>query len=110
LPRPIAALYILAQFCGAFVGCEIMTWIQKGSIKPYSPNNGLDDTGTRICPEDKFSPTLRAMIQESLGSFIYVFFYLTQSEKRTMMLSKEKAIYCLIIAASFVTARAIVFG
>jgi hypothetical protein len=27
-----------------------------------------------------------------------------------MILSKEKSIYCLIIAASFVTARAIVFG
>ena len=49
-------------------------------------------------------------MQESLGTFIFVFFYLTQTEKRNLSLTKEKAINCLIIASAYTTARAIVFG
>jgi glycerol uptake facilitator-like aquaporin len=49
-------------------------------------------------------------LQEIIGSFIFVFFYLTQTEKRNLSLTKEKAINCLVIAAAFTSARAIVFG
>ena len=41
---------------------------------------------------------------EALGTFILVFFYLTQTEEKTMF-SREKAINCFIIASSYIAAR-----
>ena len=84
-----------------------MTWLQDEKIKPFQPNTdqvmGNDDGII-------FKNTMRAVVQETLGSFIFVFFYLALTEKRTMERSKEKAINCLLIAASFVLARAMFFG
>lgn len=46
-----------------------------------------------------------AMIAEPLGTFFVAFFYLTQTEEKTVF-SKEKAINCFIIAAAYIGARA----
>ena len=46
---------------------------------------------------------------EVLGTFILAFFYLIQTEKKTMY-SKEPALNCFIIAAAYVTARAMCDG
>jgi glycerol uptake facilitator-like aquaporin len=44
-----------------------------------------------------------------LGTFVVVFFYLTQTEEKTLF-SKEKAITCFIIASSYIGARAMCAG
>ena len=50
-----------------------------------------------------------AMVAEILGSFLVVFFYLTQSEKKTVF-SQEPAINCFIISAAYIGARAMLNG
>ena len=50
-----------------------------------------------------------SIIAEPLGTFFVAFFYLTQTEAKTVF-SKEKAINCFIIAASYVGARAMLAG
>lgn len=49
------------------------------------------------------------MVTEAIGSFLVVFFYLTQTESKTVF-SQEKAINCFIIASSYVGARAMMNG
>jgi hypothetical protein len=49
------------------------------------------------------------MIAEPLGAFFVTFFYLTQTEEKTMF-SKEKAINCFIIASAYVGARGMLAG
>ena len=44
-----------------------------------------------------------------LGTFIVVFFFLTQTEEKAVF-SKEKAITCFIIASSYIGARALCGG
>lgn len=46
------------------------------------------------------------MVSEVVASFLVVLFYLTQTEEKTM-LSKERAISCFIIAASYVGSRSL---
>ena len=53
--------------------------------------------------------TFAAIIAEPLGTFFVAFFYLTQTEEKTVF-SKEKAINCFIIASSYVGARAMLSG
>lgn len=49
------------------------------------------------------------MMQESLGSFIAVLFFMMQTDEK-MFFSREKAINCFIIASSYVAARAMFYG
>lgn len=51
----------------------------------------------------------QAIVTEILGTFILVFFYLTQTEEKTLF-SKEKSITCFIIASSYIGARAMCAG
>jgi len=44
-----------------------------------------------------------------MGSFLVVLFYLTQTEEKTIF-SKERAISCFIIAASYIGARSLCAG
>ena len=59
--------------------------------------------------EGQYNNTFRAIMQETIGSFVFVFFFMTQTEQ-TIMLSKEEAINCLVIASGYVTARTMVYG
>ena len=52
---------------------------------------------------------ISAIIQESLGAFFVVFFYLTQTESKTVF-SKEPAINCFIIASAYVGGRSMMNG
>lgn len=45
------------------------------------------------------------MLGEILGSFVLVFFFMTQTDEK-MLFSSEKAINCFIIASSYIAARA----
>lgn len=52
---------------------------------------------------------LRAITQEVLGTFIFVIFFMMQTDEK-MLFSRERAINCFIIASSYVAARAMFFG
>jgi glycerol uptake facilitator-like aquaporin len=48
-------------------------------------------------------------LSETLGAFLVVFFYLTQTESKTTF-SKEPAINCFIIASAYIGARSMMNG
>ena len=52
---------------------------------------------------------ISAIISETLGAFFVVFFYLTQTESKTVF-SKEPAINCFIIASAYVGGRGMMNG
>lgn len=47
----------------------------------------------------------QSMFTEVLGSFVVAFFYLSQTENKTMF-TKDKSINCFIIASAYIAARA----
>lgn len=98
-PRPLGIAYIISQFIGGFLG-GLVAWFYSTPVsKPIVPMT--------LTSEDESA--LYAMIAEALGSFLVVFFYLTQTEAKTVF-SKEPAINCFIISSSYVGARAMLNG
>lgn len=81
-----------------------MTWLSSEvvSMKPWPTCDPLP-------PYECSANTFRAILQETLGTFVFVFFFMTQTEQ-TIMLSKEEAINCFVIASGYITARVMVFG
>ena len=53
--------------------------------------------------------TAQIIICEIFASMVFVFFFLTQTEEKTQ-LSKDRAICCFIVAASYVGARSLCGG
>ena len=109
-PRILGVAYIIAQILGGFVGA-LLSWLLI--VGPTSP--GAIDVTVYTYVEDQaivastaWSRT-GAIIAEPLGTFFVTFFYLTQTEKKTLF-SKEPAINCFIIAASYIGARTMVQG
>jgi len=98
-PRPLGIAYIIIQFLGGFLGA-LLSWFLDTSPSAA----GL----VTVNPKGK-EYVFYAMLTESLGSFLVVFFYLTQTEKKTQF-SKEPALNCFIIASSYVGARAMLNG
>lgn len=96
-PRPLGIAYIIFQFFGGFLGA-LLSWFLRTDAA-ISGNITLKD------------PTyfFYAIIAETLGSFLVVFFYLTQSEAKTVF-SRERAINCFIIASAYIGARAMTNG
>lgn len=90
----LGVAYIISQVLGAFCGALMMTFLAWG-IKPLEPSSSKYIFG--------------AIMQESLGAFILVQFYLMQTDER-MHYSKEPAINCFIISSSYNAARAILNG
>ena len=89
----IALAYILAQILGAFIGALLLNF------------ETLDLPILTF--QDKFF--MRAFFQELLCTFLYVFFYIANTDEK-LLFSNEKAINCFILAASYVGARAMFFG
>jgi len=93
MPVKIALCYMLAQVLGAFAGALLLNF--------YTFNlSPLDYTNTLF---------FRALTQEALTSFIYVFFFMTCTDEK-LLFSNEKAINCFIIASSYVGARSMFVG
>lgn len=104
-PRVLGLAYMGAQVAGAYIGALIAWFLLLPSL-PVDLASGL------IYPNPTWqisSAICAGIIGESIGSFIMVFFYLTQTEEKTTF-SKEKAINCFIIASSLVAGRAMVQG
>jgi glycerol uptake facilitator-like aquaporin len=83
----------------------------SGSIYPactWSEGTKFNDTVAAYdCSYSGF--TFGAIIAETIGSFFVAFFYLSQTEQHSHF-SKEKAINCFIIAASYVGCRSMFNG
>jgi len=82
-----------------------MDWLDESLVTMEPVNYDIINDGTELKKNNIF----RAILQEFIGSFLYVLFFLTQTEDRSL-LSREKGICCLVIASSYVTARACVYG
>lgn len=95
-PRPLGIAYIIVQILGGFCGALISWFLNNGGLG-----------GNILLTQNKYY--FQAIVIEVLGTFVVVFFYLTQTEEKTV-LSKEKAITCFIIAASYIGARALCAG
>lgn len=93
-PRPLGIAYIIVQIIGGFAGA-LISWFLR------------DQSGQIVLSANKYF--VQGVFTEILGTFIVVFFYLTQTEEKTV-LSKEKAITCFIIASSYIGARAMCAG
>lgn len=52
---------------------------------------------------------MRALTQEMLCTFIYVFFFMTCTDEK-LLFSNEKAINCFILASAYVGARCMFYG
>ena len=52
---------------------------------------------------------LRALLQELLCTFMYVFFFMTNTDQK-LLFSEEPAINCFILASAYVGARSMFFG
>ena len=97
IPRPLAIAYIVAQIIGGFLGA-LMSWFLRDD---WIPHGNVFPSGTNYI--------FAACVAETIGSFLVVFFYLTQSEKG-QQISKEIAITCFIMAASYVAARGMCYA
>jgi glycerol uptake facilitator-like aquaporin len=89
----IALAYMVSQFIGAYVGALLLNF--------YTFELG------QLTFNDDF--IMRAIFQETLCTFIFVFFFMTNTDEK-LAFSNEKAINCFILAASYVGARAMFAG
>ena len=98
-PRVLGIAYIVFQCFGAFLGA-LLSWFLR--VDAF-------ESGNILVRGDEARWVFPALVAEALGSFFVAFFYLTQTEEKTVF-SKEKAINCFIIAASYVGARSMLNG
>lgn len=69
LPRAVCFFYCLAQCLGAFGGAVMMQWLQT-AVLPIRPLN-------LSVAEVDVNNTFRCILQEILGTFVYVFFFMS---------------------------------
>jgi glycerol uptake facilitator-like aquaporin len=69
LSKYLAILYVIAQTLGAYTGGLISTWLEKELIPMHPTDQHYNNDNT-----------FRAVMQETLGSFVFVFFFMTQTE------------------------------
>jgi len=93
MPWKIALAYMVAQTLGGFVGALLLNFYTFEL--PVLSYNG-----------DFF---MRALCQELLCTFIYVFFFMTCTDEK-LLFSNEKAINCFILASAYVGARCMFYG
>ena len=97
---PLGFCYVGAQCAGAYLGALLMGFFNWTAL-PLVPGEVVgDDTDYKI---------FGAMMQESLGAFMLVVFYMMQSDEK-MHFSNEQSINCFIIPSSYFAARAIFNG
>ena len=85
--------YCVAQTLGAFVGALLVNFYTFDMIELTYMNSFF----------------LRALVQELLCTFMYVFFFMTNTDEK-LLFSEEPAINCFILACSYIGARTFFFG
>jgi glycerol uptake facilitator-like aquaporin len=96
----LGVLMMGAQCVGAYLGALYIAFV-NWSIYPMEPTGSDSDTqGGNVFP---------AMMQEIIGTFIFVLFFKIVTDER-LYFSKENAINCFIIASAYVASRSIVNG
>ena len=93
MPVVLGIFYIISQILGAYVGALLVNF--------YTLNLPI------LTYNDKFF--MRALVNELLGSFMYVVFVLIQIDEK-LGLTKDATIHCFGIASAYVAARAIFYG
>lgn len=89
----LALSYMVAQTLGGYIGALLLNFYTFEL--PILDYNG--------------SFFMRALTQEMLVSFVFVFFFMTCTDEK-LLFSNEKAINCFILASSYVGARAMFAG
>lgn len=95
LSRKLAICYILAQIAGAVGAGLLGLWV----LEPHGTPALVPTAGN----------VFRSTMAEWIGSFCFVFFFLSQTEEKTVISSIE-TIHCFVLAASYIAARSIVRG
>lgn len=95
---PLGFCYVGAQCAGAYLGALMMGFFnwEAMALEPRA------EDGTK-------NYVFGAMMQETLGAFMLVVFYMMQSDEK-MHFSNEQSINCFIISSSYYAARAIFNG
>ena len=93
MPVVLGIFYIISQILGAYVGALLVNF--------YTLNLPI------LTYNDKFF--MRALVNELLGSFMYVVFVLIQIDEK-LGLTKDATLHCFGIASAYVAARAIFYG
>lgn len=89
----IGVAYIVAQLLGAYAGALLSNFYTFAlPILIYVKGEWL-----------------RAILQELLCSFLFVFFFMITTDDK-LLFSEEKAINCFILASSYIGARSIFYG
>lgn len=107
-PRILALAYIVVQICGAFIGAFI-AWFLLPEAAAIESSGNITVVTSYMLEDVTAKSVIAAIIAEPLGTFFVSFFYLTQTEEKTVF-SKEKAINCFIIASAYVGARSMLSG
>lgn len=89
----IALAYMVAQTLGAFIGALLVNFYTFDLQELTYANSFF----------------LRALIQEFLCTFMYVFFFMTNTDSK-LLFSEEPAINCFILASAYVGSRTMFFG
>lgn len=127
-PKALGIAYIVSQIIGAFLAAIILVFFTDNNVPKIGlvehcfliiNNNG--STEKTDYPSGCGTPAnkdvtwydkqfyFRAMVQEALGTFIVVLFFMMQTDEK-MFFSREKAINCFIIASGYVSARSMFNG
>ena len=85
--------YCVAQTLGAFVGALLVNFYTFDLFELTYQNDFF----------------LRALIQEGLSSFMYVFFFMTNTDQK-LLFSEEPAINCFILSSAYIGARTMFYG
>lgn len=124
LPISLGVAYMGAQVLGAFLAALLLVFFTNNQVAALNTIRHcffIDAAGTKTnipwtCNVGTYGVNyydhtyyIRAMTQEGLGTFIYVLFFMMQTDEK-MFFSREKAINCFIIASSYVAARAMFYG
>lgn len=120
-PKTLGVAYIVAQVGGAFLAALVLVFFTNNNVAKMAlvRHCYLNSTEEEVscfsfacafnneCDEKVWY--FRAIVQEALGSFICVLFFMMQTDEK-MFFSREKAINCFIIASSYIAARAMFNG
>ena len=95
IPILLALCLITSQISGAMLGVALMRWWEH-AVPEMKPINSYE-----VGP---------AIVQELLGTTIFVAFFLMQTDQETQEISSERPLNCLIVSQSYMMSRSLLNG